>query len=101
MDELLLAQVGGSEELGISVRELTPELAEVLEVRSRRGVVVIQVIPDGIADNMGIQRGDVIIALGDERIESVSDFDRVVRSLDVDNGVHIQYQRGRRTVSVE
>ena len=90
-----------SEELGISVREMTPDLAARLDVRIPEGVVVIAVTSDGVADNMGIQPGDVIIALGDQRIEGLDDFDRVLESLDVDNGVHIKYQRGRRTVLVE
>ena len=103
LSELQLAQVGAqaSEELGILVRELSAEQAEDLDVRIPRGVVVIAVMPDGLAHTMGIQAGDVIIALGDQRIETLGDFERALRNLDVDNGVHITYQRGRRTVSVE
>ena len=103
MSELQLAQRGAqaSEELGILVWELSAERAEDLDVRIPEGVVVIAVMPGSLADTLGLQPGDVIIALGDQRIESLRDFDRALRSLDVDNGVHIKYQRGRRTVSVE
>ncbi len=101
--ELHLAQMGAqtSEKLGLTVRELTAERAEELNIRSSMGVEVLVVMPDGFAEDVGIRRGDVIIGLDHQPIESLDDFRRANGQLDLDNPIHIQLQRGRATFSVE
>ena len=101
--ELHLARMGAqtSEKLGLIVRELTSERAEELNIRSSMGVEVLVVMPDGFAQDVGIRRGDVIIGLDHQPIESLDDFRRANGQLDLDNPIHIQLQRGRKTFSVE
>jgi serine protease Do len=103
LGELQLAQIGAqpSETMGLIVQELTPERAEELDIRSRTGVEVLVVVPDGFADDVGIKQGDVIIGLDRQPIESLDDFRRATEQLDLDNPVHIRLQRGRATFSVE
>ena len=102
-DELLLAQLGAvaSDELGLTVLDLTPRIARNLDLQASRGVVVFRVVPDGFADGVGIQVNDVIIALDHQPIEDLDDFVQAIEDLDSDNPVHIQLKRGRTTFSVE
>jgi serine protease Do len=48
--------------LGVSMQELTPELAEKLDLHSTSGALVTAVLPDSPAEAAGLQPGDVIVA---------------------------------------
>jgi S1-C subfamily serine protease len=100
---LELAQRGAvaSHALGLIVVEVTEERALALELHSNRGVVVVAVKPDGIADIYGIQPNDVIIALDHKPIEDLDDFRQATEDLESDDPIHIQLKRGRATFSVE
>jgi serine protease Do len=49
--------------LGVSVQDLTPDLAKSLGVNVSRGAVVNDVVKGGPADRGGLRKGDVIVAL--------------------------------------
>ncbi|MDN5279552.1 MAG: serine protease Do [Clostridiales bacterium] len=59
--------------LGVTVQKLTPELAAYFEV-PEKGVLVTDVVEDSPADKAGIVPGDVIIAIEDKNIDTLSDF---------------------------
>ncbi len=64
---------GGKASFGMTVRPLTPEIAERLEVpRTEKGLVVTDVDPDGAAASAGIQPGDVIKRANDHDVTTVS-----------------------------
>jgi Do/DeqQ family serine protease len=48
--------------LGVSMQELTPELAEKLDLKGTNGALVAAVLPDSPAEAAGLQPGDVIVA---------------------------------------
>ena len=54
--------------LGIEAQAITPELANALDLKETRGVIVAGVVRGGPADKAGIRRGDVIRAIGGEKI---------------------------------
>jgi serine protease Do len=79
---------GGGEEptpkeskLGVTVSDLTPQLADHLSVPSGKGVVVQDVKPGSFADDIGLTRGDVILELNKQPVNSEGDFDRVQSGL--------------------
>ncbi|RKZ35172.1 DegQ family serine endoprotease [bacterium] len=57
--------------LGISIQNISGELAEALDIDEKSGVLVASVLPDSPAEDADLQRGDVIIAVDDQEIESV------------------------------
>ena len=67
--------------LGITVRALTPEMADRLNVPSGKGVVVQEVKAGSFADDTGLTRGDIILELNKQPINSEDDFDRVQAGL--------------------
>jgi serine protease Do len=67
--------------LGAMVRELTPEMADRLNVPSGQGVVVQEVKPGSFADDIGLTRGDVVLEINKQKVNSVDDFDRVQSGL--------------------
>lgn len=62
----------GGARLGISVESVTDQLAEYFGVKDGNGVLISQVDEGGAAAKAGLKAGDVIIAIDNEKIDSVS-----------------------------
>ncbi len=67
--------------LGVTVRELTPEMADRLNVPSGQGIVVQDVKPGSFADDIGLTRGDVILEINKQKVNGLEDFNRIQSSL--------------------
>ncbi len=75
---------GGAEEgspmRGVHVDELTPEIRRQLGLKPEvQGVVVIEVPPGSPAEDANLRRGDVIEQINRQPVNSVSDYDRLIR----------------------
>jgi serine protease Do len=60
--------------IGISVQELTPELAQRLGLNDGRGVVVSEIKPGSPAEEAGLVRGDLVLEVNGKRIDSIANF---------------------------
>jgi serine protease Do len=70
---------GGRASLGMTLRDLTTALAERMELpRGTKGVLVMEVEPGEAAEEANIFRGDVIVSVNGEAVESVDAFDRAI-----------------------
>ncbi len=67
--------------LGVTIRPLTPDLADRLNVPSGQGVIVQDVKPGSFADDVGLTRGDVVLEINKQKINNEDDFDRVQATL--------------------
>ena len=61
------------QEYGLSLQDLTPSLAEYLEFKSNRGVLVSSVQPGSRADEDGIKAGDIFAKIAGKAVADVSD----------------------------
>jgi serine protease Do len=61
---------------GLSVQDLSPEVAQQLGLADAKGVLVTKVEPDSPADEAGIRRRDVILEVNQKPVESVREFAR-------------------------
>lgn len=77
--------------LGLSVAELTDEQREQLQVE-KHGVLV-QKVSKGIALDIGIQPGDVILRIQNTPIRNVAEFNKIVAKLPADRSVAMLIQR--------
>ena len=59
--------------LGVTVQDLSPELAEAFGITQQKGVVVTQVMEDSSAADAGIQAGDVVVAVDGRPVKRSSD----------------------------
>jgi serine protease Do len=66
---------------GVTVRKLTPEMADRLEVPSGKGVIVQDVKPGSFAEDIGVSRGDVILEVNKQPVNSEEDFAKVESSM--------------------
>jgi serine protease Do len=60
--------------LGVSIQNLTPELAKSFGVRVKRGIVVGEVSSGSGAEDAGLVTGDIILSLNGERVKDASGF---------------------------
>ena len=81
-------------ELGIEVQELTPELGRSLGIESgSKGVVATSVAPSSEAADKGLRRGDLIQKINGRRITNKKDYDAAVKKIKKGDSVLIWYKR--------
>ena len=66
---------------GLTVRSITPELADRLNVPAGKGVVVQDVKQGSFAEDVGLNRGDVILEVNKQAVNSPEDFTKIESSL--------------------
>ncbi len=64
--------------LGVSVDNINPQVAERLGIEANQGVVVTDVKPGSFADDVGLQRGIVILEVNKQKVNTEADFNRIV-----------------------
>jgi serine protease Do len=81
--------------LGLSVRALTNDMADRLGIPAGKGVIVQDVKPGSFADDVGLTRGDVILEINKQPVNSDDDFTRVASALkSAQDVVFLVRQRG-------
>ena len=93
------AQEPDEEELlGISVREITPDLERRYNLPDTDGgLLITEVEPRSSAGRKGLQAGDIVLEVNRERVDSVREHSRQVNESDSDKPVLLLIQRGERT----
>ncbi len=90
--------VGGAR-LGVTVDEITPQLATYFGVKD--GVLVASVENDSPASRAGLKAGDVITAVSGQNVSSRGDLVRTLRSARADGEVTIEIVRDKKESSVK
>jgi len=67
-----------TERLGLSVQNLTPDLARQLGYDRNTGVLITQVAPGSEAAEKGLERGDLILEVNRREVENVRQFQQAV-----------------------
>jgi len=62
---------------GITVRNITPDIAERMQLPNNKGVMVQEVKPDSFGDTVGLSRGDVLLEINKQPVNSEDDFRRI------------------------
>jgi serine protease Do len=64
--------------LGVSIQDMTPELAKHFGIKEKRGSLVTDIIKDSPAEKAGFQRGDLITSIEGKPIEESSSLRNMV-----------------------
>jgi serine protease DegQ len=59
--------------IGLAIQDVTPGLAQALDLNVERGALVTQIEPSSPSERAGIRAGDVIVAIDGDAIDSSSD----------------------------
>jgi len=89
-----------SDRLGLKVAELTADRAQQLRVQGDRGVVVVEVQPDGLADRAGILEGDLVREINGVRIAKVADYGKAVSAVRKGGYLRVLLRRGEASLFV-
>jgi len=82
-------------EIGAASQEITPDLAEALQLPRRWGVIVVDVTPDGPAAAAGLQVQDIILSADDRRIETLASLSAALYLHRLDQVVKLEILRGK------
>jgi serine protease Do len=93
------AQPVEANELGLSVQDITPEIAKELGLDSdTAGVVVSSVTRDSPAEEAGIRAGDVIQMVGNRSVTSAEEFRNELAGRSEDESLLVLVRRGDQTL---
>jgi Do/DeqQ family serine protease len=89
--------------IGVGIQDVTPGLAEALDLAVDRGALVTQIEPGSPAERAGLAAGDVIVAIGGETVDSSADLRNEIGLVRAGGSVELTALRGgeRRTVRAE
>lgn len=93
--------------LGMQLRPLTEQEATRLRLDPKQGgLIILQVEPDKLAAKAGIQRGDVVMAVGRKPVKTIEEFRAEVKSMSDKQGavllqLHRNGQKFMRAIEVE
>ena len=90
--KLFAARLGDEEEnqneeapkaskFGVTVRNITPDLADRLGIAAGKGVVVQDVKQGSFAEDVGLNRGDVVLEVNKQPVNTPDDFTKIESSL--------------------
>jgi len=66
--------------MGVFLADLIPEMAAELGLPIREGVVIQDVLQGGPSDRAGIRPGDIILSMDGNKIATVTDLTRLLRT---------------------
>ena len=84
---------------GAEVLDIDSDIAEKLETDDFSGVVVSYVEDDGAASNMGMDKGDIILKIDNESINSRSEFEEILSYHSPGDQVNVTFKRNRKIIN--
>lgn len=84
---------------GVTIQNMTPELARQFNLKDEKGVLVADVIEGSPAEKAGIQRGDVIIEYEGKKVEEPYQLRNMVANTSPGEEVTIKLIRENRTIT--
>jgi serine protease Do len=66
---------------GVTVRKVTPEMADRLDMGAGKGVIVQDVKPGSFAEDVNLGRGDIVLEINRQPVNSEDDFAKIESSL--------------------
>ena len=84
-------------DFGLTVQNVTPEIAQTLGLKEVQGVVITAVERGSPADDAGLRRGDVILEINRETVRNLADYRHAIAGLRKGEPSLLLVQRGQST----
>jgi serine protease Do len=82
--------------LGVSIQDITPDLAKSFGLSTPRGALIAEVMKGGPADAAGLKRGDVVLEYGGEKIDDGSSLRNKVASTTIGEEMKLTVWRDKK-----
>lgn len=89
-----------SEGLGLTVSNITPQIMNELRLRDKSGVAVVEVQPGSLAEDAGIQAGDLIKEVNRIPVKNSNDYDSAIKKSAANKPLLLLIKRGAQTFYV-
>ena len=86
--------------IGVEPQNLTPEIAESLQIGSRTGVLITGVLQDGPASKGGLRPGDVVVSVAGQPVASVTQLLDAVANLEPGQPAQVAALRGQKELTL-
>jgi Do/DeqQ family serine protease len=101
IDQLISSKTIPHPFMGVSVSEVTSEIAQSLGLDSASGAVVREVVAGSPAQQAGIKAGDVILAIDQAQIQTPDDVVEQIASYNVGDQVNVKIMRQGSTMDIK
>lgn len=88
------------EKLGMTVDNITPQLAHEFNIKDNAGVVVIDIEPNSLADDAGIETGDIIKEVNRNPVKNIKDYQNIMKNIGKEGSILFLIKRGQQTFYV-
>jgi serine protease Do len=86
--------------LGVSVQEVTPQIAAEFGLKKPGGALIVEVSPRSPAAKAGLRRGDIIVRYGDEEIEEATALRNLIADTPINKKISLVVWRDKRSTEV-
>jgi serine protease Do len=86
--------------LGVSVQEVTPQIAAEFGLKKPGGALIVEVSPRSPAAKAGLRRGDIIVRYGDGEIEEATALRNLIADTPINKKVTLTVWRERKNTEV-
>ncbi|GAB4114531.1 MAG: Do family serine endopeptidase [Candidatus Caldatribacteriota bacterium] len=87
--------------IGVYIQEVTPEIAQYFNLTKAQGVLVADVVENTPAEKAGIKRGDIIIKVNHQEVNSSLELQNKIRSLKIGEIALLEVLRNGKELSFE
>jgi Do/DeqQ family serine protease len=80
-------------QIGIQIQNITPDLARAFNIKQQQGAVISGVVPGSPADKAGLKKGDVVIAMNGQPIDTSTRLSNSIALMRVGDKVDLHISR--------
>jgi serine protease Do len=95
-----MASAQNGEAFGMSVQEITPEIAQQLGLSTKKGIIVVDVQDGSVAEEVGIQPQDIILQVNKTRITTLKEYQKEIAKAGGKGSILLLIKRGKATFFV-
>ncbi len=99
-DVPIQSESGMALDFGMTVQNITDEIARQLRLDNTNGVLISDVEPGGAAEIAGLSRGDIVLEINRSTVNNLNDYKKIVAGLKADEGVVLYVQRGKSRIFI-
>jgi serine protease Do len=96
----MASAIQSGEAFGMTVQEITPEIARHLGLTIKKGVIVVDVEEGTVAEDVGIQPQDIILQVNKVKVSTMKDYQREIMRAGEKGSILLLIKRGRSTFFV-